>query len=44
MAINGIKYSRYLNNFSKAFDVSHGNEFTVKAIYFIDYNDLRKKK
>lgn len=43
-AINGIKYSRYLNNFSKAFDVSHGNEFTVKAIYFIDYNDLRKKK
>jgi hypothetical protein len=43
-AINGLKYHRYLNNFSKAFDVSHGNEFTIKAIYFLDYNDLRKKK
>lgn len=43
-AINGIKYSRYLNNFSQLFDVSHGNEFTVKAIYFLDYNQLRKKK
>jgi hypothetical protein len=43
-AIDGLKYSRYLNNFRKAFDVSHGNEFTIKAIYFLDYNDLSKKK
>lgn len=43
-AINGITYQRYLNNFSRSFDVSHGNEFTVKAIYFLDYNQLRKKK
>lgn len=43
-AIDGIKYQRYLSNFIKSFDASHGNEFTVKAIYFIDYNRLRKKK
>jgi hypothetical protein len=43
-AIDGIRYDRYLNNFGKSFDVSHGNEFTVKAIYFLDYNQLRKKK
>jgi hypothetical protein len=43
-AIDGLKYVRYLDNFSKAFDVSHGNEFTIKAIYFLDYNTLRKKK
>jgi Domain of unknown function (DUF5916)/Carbohydrate family 9 binding domain-like len=43
-AINGILYSRYLNNFSKAFDVSHGNELTVKVIYFLDYNQFKKKK
>jgi hypothetical protein len=42
--INGILHQRYLNNLSKSFDVSHGNEFTVKAIYFLDYNQLRKKK
>jgi len=43
-AINGVEYSRYLNNLGKAFDVSHGNELTIKAIYFVDYNELRKKK
>jgi hypothetical protein len=43
-AIDGIRYNRYLNNFNKAFDVSHGNEFTLKVIYFVDYNQLRKKK
>jgi hypothetical protein len=42
-AIDGIKYQRYLNNFSRSFDASHGNEFTIKAIYFLDYNQLRKK-
>ena len=42
--IDGIKYNRYLNNFTQTFDISHGNEFTVKAIYFLDYNQLRKRK
>ena len=44
LAVDGVKYSRYLNNFSKTFDEYHGNEFTVKLIYFLDYNQLRKKK
>jgi hypothetical protein len=43
-AVDGLKYSLYLNNFSKSFDTSHGNEFTLKAIYFLDYNQFRKKK
>jgi hypothetical protein len=43
-AIDGLKYHRYLHNFTRAFDASHGNELTVKLIYFLDYNQLRKKK
>jgi len=43
-AIDAAKYQRYLSNFRESLDVPHGNEFTVKAIYFLDYNQLRKKK
>lgn len=42
-AINGYKYYNYINNFGKLFNTPHGNELTVKFIYFIDYNQLRKK-
>jgi hypothetical protein len=42
--VNGSKYANYLNNFGKTFDVSHGNEFTVKLIYFLDYNQLTGRK
>jgi hypothetical protein len=42
--IDGIKHQNYLNNFSNSFDVPHGNEFSIKAIYFLDYNQLRRKK
>ena len=41
--VNGYKYSRYPDNFTQVFKVPHGNELTVKFIYFIDYNQLRKK-
>ena len=43
-AIDALQYQRYLNNFSKVFDVPHGNELSIKAIYFLDYNQIRKKK
>lgn len=43
-AVDGMKYDRYLNNFSRTFDALHGNELTLKLIYFFDYNQLRKKK
>lgn len=33
----------YFSNFGKIFNSSHGNELTVKFIYFLDYNQLRKK-
>lgn len=32
----------YLRNLGKVFDVRHGNELTVRFIYFLDYNQLRK--
>lgn len=33
----------YLQNLKNSFTLSHGNELTVKLIYFLDYNQLRKK-
>jgi hypothetical protein len=33
----------YFRNFSQLFNLSHANEFTLKFIYFLDYNQLRKK-
>jgi hypothetical protein len=43
-AVDGYKYHDYMNNFGKVFNTPHGNELTVKFIYFIDYNQLRKKR
>lgn len=34
----------YLHNLNEVFDLRHGNELTVKFIYFLDYNQLRKKR
>jgi hypothetical protein len=34
----------YLRNLGEIFDLRHGNEFTVRFIYFLDYNQLRKKR
>ena len=34
----------YLRNLSDQFDLRHGNEVTVRFIYFLDYNQLRKKR
>jgi hypothetical protein len=33
----------YLYNLGKQFSLRHGNEFSVRFIYFLDYNQLRKK-
>jgi hypothetical protein len=43
-AVNGFKYTKYFENFGKVINAPHGNELTVKFIYFIDYNQLRKKR
>jgi Domain of unknown function (DUF5916)/Carbohydrate family 9 binding domain-like len=33
----------YLHNLGQTFDMRHGNEFTIRFIYFLDYNQFRKK-
>jgi hypothetical protein len=42
--INGRDYKKYLSNFGQTFRRRHGNEFSVRFIYFLDYNQLRRKK
>jgi hypothetical protein len=34
----------YLYNLGKMFNLRHGNEITVRFIYFLDYNQLKRKK
>ena len=43
-SVDGISYKTYLGNFGKTFKASHGNELTLRFIYFLDYNQLRRKK
>lgn len=42
--LRGRQFSKYLTNLSNMFTQPHSNEVTVRFIYFIDYNRLRKKK
>ena len=34
----------YLHNLGEIFDLRHGNEITVRFVYFLDYNQFRKKR
>lgn len=36
--------NNYWRNLTKTFDLRHGNELTVRFIYLLDYNQLRKKR
>ena len=40
----GSRFDQYANNLSNSFRLPHGNEFTVRFIYFLDYNQFRKKR
>ncbi|GAA4335723.1 DUF5916 domain-containing protein [Flaviaesturariibacter amylovorans] len=42
-AIDGIKYRDYGRNLTRTFELPHANEFTLRVIYFLDYNQLRRK-
>ncbi len=42
--IDGVVNKKYLNNLGELFKVRHGNELTLRFIYFLDYNQLRKKR
>jgi hypothetical protein len=41
--IDGNQHKRYLNNLGESLGLRHGNELTLRFIYFLDYNQLRKK-
>ncbi len=36
--------NNYIRNLGKSFNLRHGNEFTVRFIYFLDYNQLRARR
>jgi hypothetical protein len=42
--VNITGRNNYLKNLGEVFDLRHGNELTVRFIYFLDYNQLRKKR
>jgi len=41
--VDGSRYKRYAPNLGQTFGLKHGNEVTLRFIYFLDYNQLRKK-
>ena len=41
--VDGYRYSSYSHNFEQTLDLRHANEISLKFIYFLDYNQLRKK-
>ncbi|MBA4166249.1 MAG: hypothetical protein H0X41_01650, partial [Chitinophagaceae bacterium] len=41
--VNGSIYKTYLHNASRVLDIPHGNELTVRFIYFLDYQQFRKR-
>ena len=42
--VDGSRYKRYISNLGESFGLKHGKEITARFIYFLDYNQLRKKR
>jgi len=42
--VDGTMHKTYLRNLSEVIDLRHGNEVTIRFIYFLDYNQFRKKR
>jgi hypothetical protein len=42
--VNSNLHRKYFSNLGETFKLNHGNEVTVRFIYYLDYNQLRKKK
>lgn len=40
--INGSSYKSYSDNVRRVLQIPHGNEFTVRFIYFLDYQKLKR--
>lgn len=41
--VDGMRYKSYIPNLGQTFNLKHGNELTVRFIYFLDYSQLTKK-
>jgi hypothetical protein len=41
--LNNTAKNNYLRNLEQIFDLRHGNEITMRFIYFLDYNQLKRK-
>lgn len=41
--VDGRKHHYYTSNFAEMFNNPHGNEFTIRFIYYLDYLQLKKK-
>ena len=42
--INGVRYPEYLDNAARVAATPHGNEITVRFIYFLDYTQFAGKR
>lgn len=42
--VNGMNHKRYFNNLGQIFSLRHGNELTVRFIYFLNYSQLFGRK
>ena len=43
-SVDGAQYNKYLGNLQRVFSIPHSNELSVKFVYYVDYNDLRRHK
>ena len=42
--VDGTIHKKYFENLGETLDLRHGNELTLRFIYFIDFNTLKKKR
>lgn len=40
--IDGVRYGNYSKNLGQTFNLPHGNELSLRFIYFLDYNQLKR--
>ena len=41
--LNTALFKNYIDNFTRTFSLDHGHEVTLRFIYFLDYEQLRRK-
>jgi hypothetical protein len=40
--VKGTEYKTYTRNARRIMEIPHGNEFTIRFIYFLDYQQIKK--